>query len=123
MARYVASDYLNNKFHNRAWNWLGRQIKRKDWQVVAFTRVNPIFPFGPSSYFFGLTNIRFYRYLISTIIFISPLAVLFASIGHSLNGIILEGDAYVLVRNIFVASVAITLLLILRLLIKRVFSR
>ena len=119
-ARYLVSDYLNRKFDNSAWAWLRDEIQRKEWQAVAFTRINPIFPFGPSSYFFGLTRIRFDRYLVTTLLSIAPLCILFAAIGSSIGGIILDGDAYRLAKDILAVSLAVTLIVALKMTVKRV---
>jgi uncharacterized membrane protein YdjX (TVP38/TMEM64 family) len=118
-ARHLASDYLNKKFSNQAWAWLREEIHRQEWRAVAFTRINPIFPFGPSSYFFGLTKIGFYRYFLTTILSIAPLTILFAAIGHSIGGLVLEGSSYALVRNLMIVSVSVTLLIALRTIFRR----
>ncbi len=119
-ARYLASDYLNRKFGNSAWAWLREEMQRKEWKAVAFTRINPIFPFGPSSYFFGLTQIRFSRYIVTTLLSILPLSVLFAAMGSSIGGIVLDGDAYRLVKDMLAVSLAVTLLVALKVVVKRI---
>ncbi len=119
-ARYLASDYLNRKFGNSAWTWLREEIQRKEWKAVAFTRINPIFPFGPSSYFFGLTQIRFSRYIVTTLLSILPLSVLFAAVGSSIGGVVLDGNVYKLVKDLMAISLAVTLLVSLRVVIKKV---
>jgi uncharacterized membrane protein YdjX (TVP38/TMEM64 family) len=119
-ARYLASDYLNKKFSNSAWTWLREEIQQKEWKAVAFTRLNPIFPFGPSSYFFGLTQIQFGRYILTTILSIAPLSMLFSAVGYSIGGIILDGDAYSLVKNMLAISLAVTLIVVLKMVVKRI---
>jgi uncharacterized membrane protein YdjX (TVP38/TMEM64 family) len=119
-SRYLASDYLNRKFGNSAWTWLREEIQRKEWKAVAFTRINPIFPFGPSSYFFGLTQIRFSRYIVTTLLSILPLSILFAAVGSSIGGVVLDGNVYKLVKDLMAISLAVTLLVSLRVVIKRV---
>ncbi|WP_372522576.1 TVP38/TMEM64 family protein [Sulfuricaulis sp.] len=118
-ARYLASDYLNRKFGNSAWTWLREEMQRKEWKAVAFTRINPIFPFGPSSYFFGLTRIKFSRYIVTTLLSIAPLCILFAAIGSSIGGIVLHGDAYTLVKDMLAISLAVTLLVALKMAVKK----
>lgn len=118
-ARHIASEYLNKKFNHPAWLWLRNEIQVKQWKAVAFTRINPIFPFGPSSYFFGLTPIRFSRYIVTTLISIVPLSILFASLGSSVGGIVLEGDIYRLVKDMLAVSLAVTLLIVLKIAVKR----
>lgn len=123
VARYLASDYLNKKFSHSAWTWLREEIQRKEWQTVAFTRINPIFPFGPSSYFFGLTQIRFSRYIIATMLTIVPLSILFAGVGSSIGGIVLDGDVYKLVKDMLAISLAVTLLIVLKIVIRKIVKR
>lgn len=101
-ARYLVADYLNARFSNPAWFWLREEIHSKGWKAVAFTRINPVFPFGPSSYFFGLTAIGFGNYFLTTVLSILPLSIAFAAVGHSIGSIVLEGDAYALLRNLLV---------------------
>ncbi len=119
-ARYLASDYLNRKFSHSAWTWLREEIQRKEWKAVAFTRINPIFPFGPSSYFFGLTQIRFSRYIVTTVLSIFPLSILFAAVGSSIGGIVLDGNVYRLVKGMLVVSLAVTLLVVLKMVVKKI---
>jgi len=118
-ARYIASDYLNKKFNHSAWQWLRDEITRKEWKVVVFTRVNPIFPFGPTSYFFGLTPIRFGRYLLTTLLAITPLSLLIAAMGSSIGDIVLQEEAYGLMKNILAVLLAVTLLFALKIVIRR----
>ena len=119
-ARYLVSDYLNRKFDNSAWAWLRDELQRKEWKAVAFTRINPIFPFGPSSYFFGLTQIRFSRYIVATTLTIVPLSILFAGVGSSIGGIVLDGDFYKMVKDMLAISLAVTLIVALKMMVKRV---
>lgn len=120
IARHLASDFLNRKFSHSAWTWLREEIQRKEWQAVAFTRINPIFPFGPSSYFFGLTQIRFSRYIVATILTIVPLSILFAGVGSSIGGIVLDGDVYKLVKDMLAISLGVTLFVVLKIVVKKI---
>ena len=119
-ARYLVADYLNARFNNTAWFWLREEIHSKGWKAVAFTRINPVFPFGPSSYFFGLTAIGFGNYFLTTVLSILPLSIAFAAVGHSIGSIVLEGDAYALLRNLLVVSLAVTAIVFLRVAMKKI---
>jgi len=101
---------------------LMEQVRQQNWKVVAFTRINPIFPTAPLNYFFGLTEIPFWSYLMATAIFIAPFAFLFAYLGDSVGGFLLRGDAYQFVQNILGASAAITALFALRLALKNLLN-
>ena len=119
VSRYLAAELLNRHFRHRTWIWLLEQVRQQDWKVVAFTRINPIFPTAPLNYFFGLTTIKFWPYLLATVLFIAPMAVLFAYLGDSVGGFVLRGNAYQFVQNILGASAAITMLILLRFGLKR----
>jgi uncharacterized membrane protein YdjX (TVP38/TMEM64 family) len=114
VSRYLAAELVNRHFRHRTWIWLLEQVRQQDWKVVAFTRINPIFPTAPLNYFFGLTSIPFWSYLLATVVFIAPMAVLFAYLGDSVGGFLLRGDDYQFVQNILGASATITVLFALR---------
>lgn len=122
ISRYLAADLVNRHFRHRTLVWLLEEVRRQNWKVVAFTRINPIFPTAPLNYFFGLTAIPFWSYLLATVVFIAPMAFLFAYLGDSVGGFLLRGDAYRFVQNILGASAAITVLLGLRFALKRLFK-
>ena len=73
---------------------LARQLQQAfhdhGWKIVAFVRLNPIFP-GPVNYFFGLTSIGFGTYLWASLVFLSPPTLAFAFLGHSMGMLALTG--------------------------------
>ncbi len=119
IARYLASDYLNKKFKGKFFLSLQEEIQKKNWKVVAFTRINPIFPSGLLNYIFGLTTIPFNNYFWATILFVLPPVFLFSFIGDSIGGFVLKGGSYNLVRNIFIISFIATSLVILQFIAKK----
>jgi len=120
ITRYLASEYLNRKFNDSAWTRLSEEVQRQDWKTVAFARLNPIFPFGPSSYFFGLTRITFSRYIFTTMLSIFPLCIVFAAVGSSIGGIVLDWKTHSLVKDLVAISLAVTLLVLLKKLINTI---
>ncbi|WP_204105250.1 MULTISPECIES: TVP38/TMEM64 family protein [Spirulina sp. CCY15215] len=122
IARYIARDYFNQRFQHPAWLWLHRQIEKQGWKSVAFTRINPIFSFGPLNYFFGITRISLTQYFWATAIFLIPPSTLMASLGQSVGGFTLDTGGYALLRNILICSGVFSGLTILRLVIKHWFG-
>ncbi|MDB5763989.1 MAG: associated Golgi protein-like protein [Herminiimonas sp.] len=118
-ARYLVGSFLRDKFRSRVWRWLQLEIKKSEWQVMGFTRLNPIFPFGPLNYFFGFTSVTFGRFLWTTALFIVPPSALFSVIGDSIGGIVMDGASQNLVRNVVAFSAGVTALVVLRLAMKR----
>lgn len=118
IARYLGRDFVVNHLHGKHWQLLWRAIESNGWKTVAFARINPIFPSAPLNYFFGLTGIGFWPYFFSTLLFILPPSLLFAVIGDSIGGFVLQGGAKDLVEKVLVASAAVTVLVVTRLVFK-----
>ena len=122
IARYLAGEFLNQSFRHPRWAWVLDKVRHQDWKTVAFTRINPIFPTALLNYFFGLTSIKFTAYILTTVIFIAPMTLLFAYLGDSIGGFLMQGRTVQFVQNILGASTAITILLLLRFGLKRLFK-
>lgn len=71
VARYVARPLVQN-FLGERWKVLDEGVTRKGWVYVAMTRLIPIFPFNLLNYAFGLTQIRFTTYLLTSWLFMLP---------------------------------------------------
>lgn len=122
VSRYFAAEFLNRHLRNRTWIWLFEQVQKQDWKIVAFTRINPIFPTALLNYLFGITPIKFLPYLFTTIVFIAPAVLFFTYLGDSIGGFVLHGNAYQFVQNILGASAAITIIFLFRFGLKRLFE-
>jgi len=118
IARSTIGQPFATRFDNRAVTWLQNELERKGWKVVAFTRINPIFPSGPLNFIFGLTSISFATYIWSSIAFLIPLTVAFAIIGHEVSNFVIEGDVGDLVKTLLVVSAVITSIVLFRVLTK-----
>ena len=119
VSRYLAAEWMNRHFTHRTWVWLLEQVSQQDWKVVAFTRINPIFPTAALNYFFGLTTIKFWSYLLVTVVFIAPMVLFFAYLGDSVGGYVLTGSSHQFAQNIFGASSVITILVLSRFALKK----
>jgi uncharacterized membrane protein YdjX (TVP38/TMEM64 family) len=108
VARYLVGDFFRRRFEHPAWLWLHQQIEDNPWQSVAFTRINPIFSFGPLNYFYGITAVSLPTYTWSTALFLIPPSALFATLGSSLNDFTLTGAIASLWRNILILSAIFT---------------
>lgn len=123
IARHSASGWLNKKFNYRQWRWLRHQIRKGDWQLLLFTRINPVFPFGPLNYFFGLTSVRFGKFFYMTALGILPPSALIAALGNTLGSLTLDRDAEIILENIFILSAILTLLVGIRIGVKYLAQR
>ena len=90
LARAAFGQRLTARFDSRLVKSLQAQFERHGWKIVAFVRLNPIFP-GPVNFLFGLTSIKPSTYIWSTALFLAPPTVIFAVIGHGLGVLAFEG--------------------------------
>ncbi|MCD6527240.1 MAG: TVP38/TMEM64 family protein, partial [Desulfuromonas sp.] len=85
VARYLGRDWIRTKLTAPRWQKLDENVANNGWKVVAFTRLIPLFPFNLLNYAFGLTNIRFSHYAITSFICILPATIAFISLSSSLG--------------------------------------
>lgn len=94
IARYVARSKVqqlaasNEKFHA-----IDEAISEGGWKVVGLLRLSPAVPFNLQNYLFGLTNIPFWQYLITSWIAMMPGTFLYVYIGN-LAGAAATGESY-----------------------------
>lgn len=117
ISRYLMHDFFNTKFKHSAWIWMQKEAEQRDWKLVAFTRINPIFPFGPTNYFYGITRIPLKKYLFGTVLFITPPSLIVATMGALINDIMANAQAKVYSENILLVGVGVTLLAILKMVV------
>jgi len=122
-SRYLFRERVSKILRGRAWRWLDNEIRHKGWRTVAFTRVNPIFPFGPVNWFFGISSISFGSYFWATAAFIIPPALSISAIGSSIGSLVLTGEVEAMFHNVLLASAVLTLLVIGRPLASRYLLR
>ena len=60
---------------------IDRAIGERGWKIVALLRLSPAVPFSLSNYFYGLTAIRFWPYLLTSWLAMLPATVLYVYLG------------------------------------------
>jgi len=123
ISRTALGQPLATRFNNRFLLWLQTELDTRGWKVVAFTRLNPIFPSGPLNYVFGLSSISFVTYVWATLVFIYPPALVFAFIGYSSGQFLLQGLSGDLWKAIMFVSLAVTALFLIRPLVSRWYQK
>ena len=58
-----------------------RAVARKDWKIVALTRLSPVFPFNLQNYAYGLTGVGFRGYVLASWIAMLPGTLLYVYLG------------------------------------------
>tara|TARA_Y100000588_G_C14108472_1_gene861901 strand:+ start:93 stop:725 length:633 start_codon:yes stop_codon:yes gene_type:complete len=82
ISRYWIKDWLHAR-RNTIMNRVISEVENKGWQFVAIVRVFPIIPFNLVNYAFGLTRIKLTHYVITTLIFLTPLEILSTYCGYA----------------------------------------
>lgn len=120
IARYLAGDSVTKRVDSYTWKWLLSQVDKNGWKVVAFTRINPVFPSTLLSYLFGLTSISFVEYLWSTFVFMLPPCIAFVAFGSAIRDFVLVGNIQGIEVGIIIAILALLSLFGLKPIIKKI---
>jgi uncharacterized membrane protein YdjX (TVP38/TMEM64 family)/Fe-S oxidoreductase len=88
ISRYLAREWVEGKLKSPRWQRLDQDVERNGWKVVAVTRLIPLFPFNVLNYAFGLTNIKFHHYAVTTFFAMLPACIAFIVFSSSLLDLI-----------------------------------
>ena len=72
VARRMGRPWVEKKIKNTRLQKLDEDVERYGWKIVAFTRLIPLFPFNLLNYAFGMTRIRFSRFVAASFVFMLP---------------------------------------------------
>ena len=82
VARYLVRDSIQNLAgSNPRFQAIDRAIGENGWKIVGLLRLNPLIPFNLSNYFYGITAIRFWPYVLTSAIGMLPGTLLYAYLG------------------------------------------
>ncbi len=115
-ARYIARDWAQAKAGPRLQSIM-RSVDEEDWRFVAFVRLVPVIPDNIANYLLGVTRIAFPRYVLATLVFMTPSTIAYTWIGHAGRQAI-AGDT----ENIKYALIALALIAVV-LLVPRFYKR
>ncbi len=120
IARFIARDRIeamaegNEKFHR-----IDRAIGRRGAKLIFLLRLSPVIPFNLSNYFYGLTSVKFWPYVLASWIGMMPGTLLYVYLG-TIGKVGLEasksgGDhrspiEYVFLGVGLIATIAVTLI-------------
>lgn len=94
----AAAAFLISRYMGREWvegvilkggrlKEIDREVEKKGWRIVAFTRLIPLFPYNFLNYAYGLTNIRFLHYVAATFVFMLPGIIAYVLFSSSILGL------------------------------------
>ncbi|HEU4878720.1 MAG TPA: TVP38/TMEM64 family protein [Gemmatimonadaceae bacterium] len=102
LARVAFGQPLANRFDQKLISRLQQEFTDHGWRVMAFVRLNPLFP-GSVNFVFGLTSLPLWTFVWSTTVFLIPLTVVFSVLGSSVGGLLLD-NSVANVRNTMLVS-------------------
>ena len=80
--RYLLRQRIENAFKkNKKFAAIDRAIGKQGWKIVGLLRLSPLIAFNVSNYFYGVTSIAFWPYLLASFIGIIPGTLLYAYLG------------------------------------------
>jgi uncharacterized membrane protein YdjX (TVP38/TMEM64 family) len=94
--------------------WIRNEFKRTGWRLIAFLRLNPVFPTGALNYAIGLTGIDARTYLWATFCFLLPPSFVIALIGSEMQTFAVTGDAARWIKILSLVSAALVAFIVLR---------
>ncbi len=82
VGRTIARGWVEKQVEgNRTFKAIDRAIASEGWKIVGLMRLSPLVPFNLQNYFFGVTPVGFWPYLITTFFGIMPGTLLYVWIG------------------------------------------
>lgn len=66
---------------NKKFGAIDQAIGKEGWKIVGLLRLSPLIPFNVSNYFYGVTSISFWSYLLASFVGMLPGTLLYAYLG------------------------------------------
>lgn len=84
IGRYVARQRVERWTEsNKKFRAIDQAVGREGWKIVLLTRLSPAFPYNLQNYFYGLTAVGFWPYLLATWIGMLPVIFVYTYIGFA----------------------------------------
>ena len=93
IARHLAHDRVAAALENHPkFKAVGKAIDEEGWKVVGLVRLSPQIPFAMTNYFFGITNVGFWPFMITTAVGVTPATFIYVNLGAMGHGATSGGD-------------------------------
>jgi uncharacterized membrane protein YdjX (TVP38/TMEM64 family) len=87
LARYVAYEKVTAALEKHPkFKAIGTAIDEEGWRVVGLVRLSPQVPFAVTNYFFGVTNVGFWPFVITTLFGVAPATFIYVNLGAMGHG-------------------------------------
>jgi uncharacterized membrane protein YdjX (TVP38/TMEM64 family) len=109
IARHLARSQVQAMTrHHLLWRAVERAVSEGGWRMVGLVRLSPVLPFNLQNYFFGITRIPFWHYLLATLLGILPGTAVNVSIATAGHSVTLGGLWHPLKLALFMFGLAVT---------------
>lgn len=82
IARYLARSKIEEKTkHNAKFKAIDGAIGKQGWKIIGLLRLSPLIPFNASNYFYGVTAIGFWPYVLASAAGMLPGTLLYVYLG------------------------------------------
>jgi uncharacterized membrane protein YdjX (TVP38/TMEM64 family) len=116
VARHAARGAVEERARKDArFTAIDKAIGERGWKIVALLRLSPAVPFSLSNYFYGLTAIRFWPYLLTSALAMLPGTLLYVYLGAA-GKAAARGGGRTTLENVYLAlglaaTIAVTIYL------------
>ena len=87
IARHLAHDRVAAALEGHPkFKAIGKAIDEEGWKVVGLVRLSPQIPFAMTNYFFGITNVGFWPFVITSLVGVAPATFIYINIGAMGHG-------------------------------------
>jgi uncharacterized membrane protein YdjX (TVP38/TMEM64 family) len=90
IARYLAHERVTAALEGHPkFKAIGKAIDEEGWKVVGLVRLSPQIPFAMTNYFFGVTNVGFWPFVMTSAVGVAPATFIYVNLGamgHGANG-------------------------------------
>jgi uncharacterized membrane protein YdjX (TVP38/TMEM64 family) len=82
IARYLLRERIEQYAQkNKKFGAIDRAVGKEGWKIVGLLRLSPLIPFNVSNYFYGVTSVGFWPYVLASAVGMLPGTLLFAYLG------------------------------------------
>lgn len=117
IGRYFARSHIEAMAgRDEKFRAIDQSIGREGWKIVALLRLSPLIPFNASNYFYGITAVKFWSYVLASWIGMLPGTVLYVYLGTIGKAGLGDGDQprspleYVFLGLGLVATIVVTVI-------------
>ena len=84
IGRYLARETIEIRAgKNEKFKALDAAIEEEGWKIVGLLRLSPVIPFNFANYFFGITKVRFWPYVLASFAGMAPGTMLYVYLGYA----------------------------------------